>query len=114
MNDAIAKVGQGIESLVWYVPELLRLKGALLLAQASCEHGAAADDCFYSALRLAREQGALLFELRTALRLARLRVAQRRHDEAREVLAPVYDKFTEGFETPDLRSARAMLDTLSP
>jgi len=61
---------------------------------------------------LARRQGALAWELRTAVSLARLKVRQGRQDIARQILAPVYDRFTEGFETADLRSARTMLEAL--
>ena len=113
VNDAIAKVGQGIEGLPWCLPELFRLKGEFLLAQSNGKHAAAIDDCFHSALRLAREQGALLFELRTAISLARLRVAQSRHGEAREILAPVYGRFAEGFNTADLLAAKQLLDGLA-
>ena len=63
-------------------------------------------------LRFAHEQGALFWELRIALSLARLRVSQGRPQEARTLLAPVYDRCTEGFATVDLRAARAMLDAL--
>jgi hypothetical protein len=58
---------------------------------------------------MAREQGALFWELRAALSLARLKATQGR-PEAKRVLTPVYDRFTEGFETADLRAARAMLE----
>ena len=61
---------------------------------------------------MAGEQDALFWQLRIALSLARLRVTQGRRNHARLVLAPVYDRFTEGFATTDLRAARAMLDTL--
>ena len=72
----------------------------------------AAEDSFRKALDIARQQEALLWELRAALSLARLRAKQGRGDEARQLLAQVYDRFTEGFETPDLRAARAFLDEL--
>jgi predicted ATPase len=61
---------------------------------------------------MAREQGALFWELRVVLSLARMRVAQGRGDEARQLLMPIYECFTEGFEAPDLRAARELLDTL--
>jgi predicted ATPase len=63
------------------------------------------EDCFR-----AREQGALFWELRVALSLARLGVTQGRLNEARRMLAPVYDRFTEGFATTDLRAAKALLE----
>jgi predicted ATPase len=61
---------------------------------------------------MAREQGALFWELRVALSLARLLRDQGRSADAVEILQPVYDRFTEGFATADLRSARALLDAL--
>jgi hypothetical protein len=70
--------------------------------------------CFDSALDIAQRQGALTWELRAALSLARLRVAQNRQGEARAILAPVFDRVTEGFGTADLRAARDMLGELQP
>jgi predicted ATPase len=61
----------------------------------------------------APRQGALSWELRCATSLARLWRAQARSEEARELLAPVYDRFTEGFATADLKAAKALLDDLS-
>ena len=68
---------------------------------------------FLAALAVAREQGAKLWELRAATSLARLRRDQGRHAEARHLLAPVYGWFTEGFATPDLKEAKALLDELA-
>jgi predicted ATPase len=65
------------------------------------------------ALVSARQQGAKLWELRAAASLARLWRDQDRHAEARDLLAPVYDWFTEGFDTVDLKVARALLDELA-
>jgi predicted ATPase/DNA-binding winged helix-turn-helix (wHTH) protein len=107
IDHGLAKSEVGGER--WYVAELLRIKGELLLQQAGDSDSAAAETCYNGALETAREQGALFWELRAALSLARLRVRQNRRDEARAVLAPVYDRFTEGFETADLRAARAIL-----
>ena len=72
----------------------------------------AAENSFRQAIDIAQEQEALLWELRAALSLARLRANQGRGGEARQLLAQVYDRFTEGFETPDLRAAKAFLDEL--
>ena len=95
-----------------YCPELLRLRGELLLRQAIGQPWSGAEQDFSAALRVARRQGALALELRAALSLARLRVTQARHDEARRILTPIYDRFTEGFGTADLRAARGMLEAL--
>jgi predicted ATPase len=96
----------------WYFAELLRIKGELLAADTADASASAAEDCFDSALVLARQQGALVWELRAALSFARLRMRQARKQDARRILAPVYGKFTEGFQTVDLRAARALLDAL--
>ena len=106
VNDAVASAGQPGNGQRWYVPELLRIKGeALLRHDSDC-----AEDSFGRAAELAREQGALFWELRVALSVARLRVAQGRDEEGRKILAPVYEQFTEGFATADLCAARAMLE----
>ena len=116
VGEALAAVDKGLTSADhggerFYYPELLRLKGELLLLQAIGQSGSA-EQSFSAALCLARRQGALALELRAALSLARLRVTQDRHDEARRMLAPVYDRFTEGFDTPDLKAAGHLLSTL--
>ena len=90
------------------------MKGELMLRQSKTPLAIEAEDCFRTANEIAREQGALFWELRIALSLARLCTTQGRHDEVRQLLAPVYDRFTEGFDTPDLRAARALLDGPSP
>jgi predicted ATPase len=75
-------------------------------------HTEAAAELYCKALTIAEEQGAKLWELRTAVSLARLRRGQGRRTEARDLLAPVYGWFTEGFATPDLREANALLGEL--
>jgi predicted ATPase/DNA-binding winged helix-turn-helix (wHTH) protein len=110
IDQALASAERGGE--LWYVAELLRIKGDLLLQDAGNRSIAAAADCFERCLAVAHEQGALFWELRGAMSLARLQIRQERQSDAREVLAPVYDKFTEGFETTDLRAARALLQSL--
>jgi len=92
----------------WYQAELMRLKGELMLQQSK-GLASEAEDCFLAANDVARQQGALFWELRIAVSLARLRITQGRHDEVRELLVPVYDRFTEGFDTPLLRAARTLL-----
>ena len=93
----------------WFAAELNRHKGQLLLRQG---HAEAAEELYHKALRIAREQEAKLWELRAAVSLGRLRCDQGRPAEARDLLAPVYGWFTEGFDTPDLKDAKALLDAL--
>lgn len=112
IDNAIIDAGQREDGQEWYIPELLRIKGAVLLQRDPDRNLTEAEDCFDQATRMARQQGALFWELRVALSLARLRVAQSRGAEARGILKSVYDRFTEGFEAADLRTARAMLDAL--
>ena len=94
---------------LYYCAELLRLKGEILLAQSKTEYIASSDECFQAALEVARQQGALLFELRAAMSIARIRMLQHRPADARQFLASVYDRFVEGFNSPDLRAADALL-----
>jgi predicted ATPase len=94
----------------WLVAELNRHKGQLLLRQG---HPEAAEELYRNALSIAEDQGAKLWELRAAVSLARLRRDQGRRAEARNLLAPVYGWFTEGFDTPDLKDAKALLDVLA-
>jgi predicted ATPase len=94
----------------WFAAELNRHKGELLLRQG---HSAAAEELYRKALSIAEEQEAKLWELRAAASLARLRRDQGRRAEARDLLAPVYGWFTEGFDTPDLKEAKALLDELT-
>jgi predicted ATPase len=97
----------------WCIAELLRVKGELILSGNSPDTAAAAGDHFRQAVDWARRQGALSWELRAATSLARMWRDQGRSKEARELLAPVYDRFTEGFETADLKASRALLDELA-
>jgi predicted ATPase len=112
LEDAVVTAGEGKDGQVWYVPELLRIKGEVLLRQAADQSALAAADCFNQAGEMAREQDALFWELRVALSLARLRMTQGRDGEAKQILAPVYGRFTDGYETSDLRAAKALLDSL--
>jgi len=115
-HDAVCKAieaaGGREDGQQWYGPELLRIKGEALLRQTSKQAVQAAADCFAQAAEMAREQGALSWELRVALSLAWLLRGQRRSADAVGILQPVYDRFTEGFRTADLISARALLDAL--
>ena len=94
----------------WFEAELYRLKGQLLLRQGGSE---CADELYRKALSVAQEQQAKLWELRATTSLAGLRRDQGRHGEARDLLAPVYGLFTEGFDTPDLKEAKALLHQLT-
>jgi predicted ATPase len=114
LDDAMAAEGEDGHGHGWYAPELLRIKGEVLLQQAADQSTLAAEDCFNKAAQMASEQGALFWELRVALSVARLRVSQGRHREARAPLASVYDRFTEGFATADLQAARTLLEGLPP
>jgi predicted ATPase len=108
VDDALQIVARTGEC--WLAAELNRHKGQLLLRQGDCE---AAEELYRKALSIAQEQEAKLWELRAAVSLARFRRDQGRHAEARELLAPVYGWFTEGFDTPDLKEAKALLDELA-
>ena len=114
LDDAMAADREGADGHGWYAPELLRIKGEVLLQQAADQPALAAEDCFDQAAQMAREQGALFWELRIALSVARLRVSQGRRHEARAPLASVYDRFTEGFATADMQAARTLLEGLPP
>jgi predicted ATPase len=92
-------------------PELFRLKGALLLQQ-SLDNATDAESCFAQAIAIAQNQQAKSFELRTATSLARLWQQHGKRQEAYDLLAPVYNWFTEGFDTADLQDAKALLDEL--
>jgi predicted ATPase len=96
----------------WYEPELYRLKGALLLQQTS-DNATVAETCFHHALEIARNQQARSLELRAATSLARLWQQHGKRQAAHDLLAPVYHWFTEGFDTADLKDARALLDALA-
>jgi predicted ATPase len=115
IDEAIAQLGEALQiiemtSESWFAAELNRHKGQLLLRQG---YERAAEELYRKALGIAAEQEAKLWELRAAVSLARLRRDQGRRAEARDLLAPVYGWFTEGFDTPDLKGAKALLDELA-
>jgi predicted ATPase len=107
LDDALQIVDRTGER--WIAAELHRHKGRLLLRQGQAE---AAEELYRQALSIAEEQEAKLWELRAAVSLARLRRDQGRHAEARDLLAPVYGWFSEGFATPDLKEANVLLGAL--
>jgi predicted ATPase/DNA-binding winged helix-turn-helix (wHTH) protein len=109
IDEALARTESTGER--WCLAELLRIKGELLRKTGD---DAVAAVWFEKSLMNAREQGVRAWELRTALSLARLRIAQGRGNEARSLLTPVYERFTEGFEAAELRAAKALLDTMPP
>jgi predicted ATPase/DNA-binding winged helix-turn-helix (wHTH) protein len=128
LADALGRAGQiddglaAIEEAIgrsersgerWATAEMLRIKGELLLLRGASGAAAEAEDHFREALDWARRQGALSWELRVATSLARLLRDQGHPADARAVLQPVYDRFTEGFATTDLKEAKALLDDLS-
>jgi class 3 adenylate cyclase/predicted ATPase len=127
LAEAYGRVGQTAEGLAvlaealtavhktgeqFYEAELDRLKGELLLQQPAGS-GDEAETCFRQALDVAHRQQAKSWELRAAMSLSRLWRQQGRRDEARELLAPVYGWFTEGFDTADLQEAQALLEALA-
>jgi TOMM system kinase/cyclase fusion protein len=109
LAEALAQADKAGES--WMEAELHRLKGELLLALSAEKH-AEAETCFHQALAVARRQQAKSWELRAAMGLSRLWERQGKRAEARQLLAEVYDGFTEGFDTADLQEAKALLAEL--
>jgi predicted ATPase len=126
LGEAYGRIGQAEEGLgllaealavvdkgdLWYEAELHRIKGELLLQQAVPD-APQAETCFQQALAIARRQQAKSWELRAAMSLTRLWHQQGKRAAARQLLAEIYGWFTEGFDTPDLHAARALLDALA-
>jgi predicted ATPase len=96
----------------FYKAEMHRLKGKLLFRKDDSDT-AEAQICFQRAIEIARRQNAKSFELRATTSLARLLAKQGKREEARTMLAHIYDWFTEGFDTAGLKDAKALLDALS-
>jgi predicted ATPase len=110
INGAVAQAAS--RGATFDIAELLRIKGQILAAMPRPDWASAAD-CLMHSLAVAREQSALAWELRSATALARLLSENGRRDQARDTLAPVYDRFTEGFETEDLRVAQRLIHDLA-
>ena len=113
IEDALETVEQALQAnpdLLSYRPEMLRIRGKLLLKLGRTEP---AESDFREAIALAQKTGAKAWELRATTSLARLLAKQGRRDEARTMLAEIYGWFTEGFDTRDLKEAKALLDELS-
>jgi class 3 adenylate cyclase/tetratricopeptide (TPR) repeat protein len=104
---SVAKTGEQLGS-----PDLHHVKGELLQAQNPAD-GAKAEQCFRTAIGIAGRQSARLTELRATTSLARLLAKQGRRHEGRAMLAEIYGWFTEGFDTADLKDAKALLDELN-
>jgi predicted ATPase len=96
----------------YYQAELYRLKGELMMME-SATNASQAENCFRQAIEVARKQSAKSWELRATTSVARLLMSWSRHDEARTMLADIYNWFTEGFDTADLKDAKALLDELT-
>jgi hypothetical protein len=112
VSDALATVEQvlqGSPDELSYRPGNLRLRGELRLAQGQTD---LAEAGFREAIALAHKMGAKALELRATMSLARLLDQQGHRDEARTILAEIYDWFTEGFDTLDLKEAKALLEEL--
>jgi predicted ATPase/DNA-binding winged helix-turn-helix (wHTH) protein len=115
-DEALATIDEAIALVehngdLFGFPELLRIKADILASMPNPDV-IGAERHFIRSLELAGQQSSLAWELRTATSLARLWSLQGRRDEARDVLAPIYARFTEGFESPDLAAARYLLDEL--
>ena len=109
IDEALALAQQTGEH--WTDAFLHRIRGEILLKRDPA-NTAPAEDAFLTAMAIAQQQKARSFELRASMSLARLWRDQGKPDEARDLLAPVYGWFTEGFDTLDLREAKALLDEL--
>jgi predicted ATPase len=115
-GDAELRIAKAFESLadgqhLAFAAELHRMRGAIGLRAAGRACGESESD-FRQAMEIAREQKALSLELRAARDLARLLAEVGERQQATDLLAPLYDAFTEGFDTSDLKEARALLDEL--
>jgi predicted ATPase len=113
-DDALSALAEASAAVEFrdHEPELHRLKGELLLKQNNSS-AAEAESCFRRAIEIARNQSAKSWELRATMSLARLLAKQRHRNEARAMLADIYNWFTEGFDTADLIDAKALLDELN-
>jgi predicted ATPase len=110
LNEALVVAEQN-EERNWD-REIYRLRGELLLKQED-SNAVEAQRCFQRAIEIARNQSTKSFELRATMSLARLLAKQGWRDEARPMLADIYGWFTEGFDTADLKDAKALLDQLA-
>lgn len=110
IDEALARSERNEEN--WYVAELLRIRGDLVLRQRAPRAAAEAEKIFRELIAISQQQKTLSWELRTALSLSRLFRDEQRAAEAHALLAPVYGRFTEGFGTADLLAAKQLLSEL--
>jgi tetratricopeptide (TPR) repeat protein len=111
--EALEKVEEALQlnpDELYYRPEIFRLRGDFRLKQGQPE---LAEADFQESIKLARRMGAKARELRTTMSLARLLASQGHRERARAMLAEIYNWFTEGFDTADLKEAKALLDELT-
>jgi len=116
-DDAWSYIGEAISVVetrkeTWCEADVYRIAGEIALMSPEPD-AAKAEACFERALAVARAQQAKSWELRAAMSMARLWRDQGKQDQARDLLAPVYGWFTEGFDTPDLKQAKALLDEMA-
>jgi predicted ATPase len=117
LDDALTAVSEALSAAAeqherYYEPDIHRLKGEVLLRQDDCNIGLA-QRCFEQAIEMAREQSGKSLELRATTSLARLLEKRGLRAEAHSMLAEIYGWFTEGFDTADLKEAKALLERLS-
>ena len=116
-DDARRSISEAMSAMdtskeAWFEAEVHHIVGEIALMRATPDM-AQAEEYFERALTVARRQEEKSWELRAAMSMARLWRDQGKRDEARELLAPVYGWFTEGFDTRDLKEAKALLDELA-
>jgi predicted ATPase len=116
-EEAWSHIGEAITAVEttkekWCEAEIHRIAGEIALISPERDL-TKAEACFEKALAVARQQQAKSWELRAAISMARLWREQGKRDEARELLAPIHSWFTEGFDTVDLKQAKALLDELT-
>ena len=114
MTEAEGEMDKSNEK--WWESELLRVRGELLLTSKdnAGQSSQEAEACFQRAIQIAQSQQAKSLELRTSIRLAQLWRDSGKQDEAHQLLSDIYGWFSEGLETSDLQTAKALRDELAP
>ena len=118
LDEALAAADEALQrternEALWWMPEALRIKGEMLFRSRKRD-AANAEELFRRSLALSHRQGALFWELRAATSLARLHRELGHRDDARAALLTVCDRFSEGFDAKDFKTAKALLDSLTP